>query len=269
MFSAESGESVPGLAARSRGRPGTRQADSVGNRPDPLSRPRSRHGPATCFVNGTVILPDRLIDDGIVTVHRGRIKKVGRRRDVRPTRDAVIIDAQRGFIAPGFVDIHVHGGDGADYMDGTAEAVRTANRCHARHGTTTIFPTTTTGSHERDRARCSMPASTVQRRVDGRRRRTHRRRALLRAVLRGGQGRLPSEDGPPRSGSRRSTAATSTSASSGSPRARRSCPAPRRSIARPARRRVSSPAATRMRPGRRWRGRFAPACGTSITSGAR
>ena len=34
----------------------------------------------------------------------------------------------------------------ADYMDGNAEAVRVANRAHARHGTTTIFPTTTTGT---------------------------------------------------------------------------------------------------------------------------
>jgi N-acetylglucosamine-6-phosphate deacetylase len=31
-------------------------------------------------------------------------------------------------------------------MDGTADAVRVANRCHAAHGTTTIYPTTTTGS---------------------------------------------------------------------------------------------------------------------------
>ncbi len=50
------------------------------------------------------------------------------------------------YIAPGFIDLHVHGGRGADYMDGTAEAVRTVNRAHAKHGTTTIFPTTTTGS---------------------------------------------------------------------------------------------------------------------------
>jgi N-acetylglucosamine-6-phosphate deacetylase len=44
------------------------------------------------------------------------------------------------------VDIHVHGGAGADFMDGTEAAVRTAIACHARHGTTTIFPTTTTGT---------------------------------------------------------------------------------------------------------------------------
>ena len=37
-------------------------------------------------------------------------------------------------------------GNGCDYMDGTPDAVRCANRAHLRHGTTTVFPTTTTGS---------------------------------------------------------------------------------------------------------------------------
>ena len=47
------------------------------------------------------------------------------------------------YLAPGFVDLHVHGGDGADFMDGTAEAFRTVCRCHARHGTTSLTPTST------------------------------------------------------------------------------------------------------------------------------
>jgi N-acetylglucosamine-6-phosphate deacetylase len=98
------------------------------------------------ITNGTLILPDRLIPDGMLVAAGGRIRDVGRRRGGRPAPGAVEIDARGGFIAPGFVDIHVHGGAGADYMDGTAEAVRTANRCHARHGTTTILPTTTTGT---------------------------------------------------------------------------------------------------------------------------
>jgi N-acetylglucosamine-6-phosphate deacetylase len=59
-----------------------------------------------------------------------------------------VIDARGGWISPGFIDVHVHGGGGADFMDGTAEAVRTVCATHARHGTTTIFPTTTTGSPE-------------------------------------------------------------------------------------------------------------------------
>ncbi len=98
------------------------------------------------FVNGRVILPDGVIDDGVVVSRGGRISAVGGRDDLAVPKSARTVDARKGVIAPGYVDIHVHGGDGADYMDGTPEAVKTANRCHARHGTTTIFPTTTTGS---------------------------------------------------------------------------------------------------------------------------
>jgi len=67
---------------------------------------------------------------------------------------------------PGYVDIHTHGGDGADFMDGTPEAVRTACRAHARHGTTTIFPTTTTGSPAQLAAMLSSCAA-AQRAPDG------------------------------------------------------------------------------------------------------
>ncbi len=99
------------------------------------------------FTNGAVILPDRLIADGMVECEGGRIVRVGRAR-ARLPKDAVVVDAGGGYISPGFVDIHVHGGAGADFMDGTVEAVLAACRAHARHGTTTIFPTTTTGSPE-------------------------------------------------------------------------------------------------------------------------
>ena len=95
--------------------------------------------------NGTVILPDRLIEDGEVIVRQGTIHSVGKRR-AKPQAADDVVDAQGGYISPGFVDLHVHGGDGADFMDGTPDAVRTACQCHLRHGTTTIFPTTTTGS---------------------------------------------------------------------------------------------------------------------------
>jgi N-acetylglucosamine-6-phosphate deacetylase len=98
------------------------------------------------FLNGRLVLPDRVIADGAVVARSGRISAVGRRADLVVPKQAITIDAGGGFITPGFVDIHVHGGDGADFMDGTVQAVKTANRCHARHGTTTIFPTTTTGS---------------------------------------------------------------------------------------------------------------------------
>jgi len=82
--------------------------------------------------NGTLLLPDGLVDSGSVLCDRGAIVAVG--DVVRAPKNAVVVDARGGFISPGFVDIHVHGGAGADFMDGTAEAVRTVLKAHARHG---------------------------------------------------------------------------------------------------------------------------------------
>lgn len=50
-------------------------------------------------------------------------------------------------IIPGFVDLHVPGGGGADVMQG-ADAVRTAAKLHARHGTTSFLPATITAPRE-------------------------------------------------------------------------------------------------------------------------
>ncbi len=96
------------------------------------------------FVNGTVVLPDRLLHDGMVCCEDSKIISVAERGPL--SDDVEIIDAKGGVIAPGFIDLHVHGGAGADFMDGTPEAVISVCAAHLRHGTTTIFPTTTTGS---------------------------------------------------------------------------------------------------------------------------
>jgi N-acetylglucosamine-6-phosphate deacetylase len=101
---------------------------------------------AIVFHNGTVVLPDTTLEDGVVVCRDGRISEVGRSSDVRIPDDAVRVDAAGGYIAPGFVDQHVHGARGADFMDGTEEAVRLAIQGHTRYGTTTIFPTTTTAT---------------------------------------------------------------------------------------------------------------------------
>ena len=94
-----------------------------------------------CF-RGDVILPDRILAASSVLCEDGRIVRVGGRvpRGVR--------SIEGPYIASGYIDLHVHGGNGADYMDGTPDAVRIANRAHLARGTTTIFPTTTTGSTE-------------------------------------------------------------------------------------------------------------------------
>ena len=106
---------------------------------------------------GAVVRPNGLLEDGAVLCTDGSIAAVGARAEVETPPGALEIDG--AFVAPGFVDIHVHGGAGADFMDGTLDAVLTATRAHARHGTTTIFPTTTTGSPEQLEAMLAACAS--------------------------------------------------------------------------------------------------------------
>jgi N-acetylglucosamine-6-phosphate deacetylase len=93
--------------------------------------------PTTAFVNGSLIHPDRVESNGTLVVTDGRIVP----GPVPP--DAAVIDLAGKYLGPGFVDLHVHGGDGADFMDLTADAFRTVCRCHARHGTTSLTPTST------------------------------------------------------------------------------------------------------------------------------
>jgi N-acetylglucosamine-6-phosphate deacetylase len=93
----------------------------------------------TVFTNATLVLPDRLVPNGTVRVRDGRITT---ETDI-PRDPPKVIDLGGGYLAPGFVDLHVHGGDGADFMDGTPEAFRAVCRCHARHGTTSLTPTST------------------------------------------------------------------------------------------------------------------------------
>jgi N-acetylglucosamine-6-phosphate deacetylase len=98
------------------------------------------------FTGGRVVLEGRVLDGGFVRVEGGRVAAV----EAGPARAgaAEVIDLGGGYLAPGFVDLHVHGGAGADFMDGTAEAFRTVCRAHARHGTTALLPTSTAARHD-------------------------------------------------------------------------------------------------------------------------
>ena len=58
------------------------------------------------------------------------------------------IDAGGLYVSPGFIDTHVHGGGGNDFMDGGTDPIVAAAEFHLKHGTTTILPTTLACSHE-------------------------------------------------------------------------------------------------------------------------
>ena len=96
--------------------------------------------------NGTIITPYRIIRGGTLLVDSGVITAVSEQNI--PFENALEIDAKGNYISPGFIDIHVHGGGGADFMDGTAEAFLTIAELHARFGTTAMLPTTLTSEKE-------------------------------------------------------------------------------------------------------------------------
>jgi N-acetylglucosamine-6-phosphate deacetylase len=102
----------------------------------------------TLFLNGTIVLPDCLVEDGAVLVGGQFIKKVGKRGEVVAPDQTDIVDLDGGYLLPGFVDLHIHGGDNADFMDGTHEAFRTVCQAHTRHGTTSMTPTSTVARHD-------------------------------------------------------------------------------------------------------------------------
>lgn len=92
----------------------------------------------------SLILPNEECP-GALRISQGLIIEV--RRDQRIPADGIPVLDGTGFrVCPGFVDLHVHGGGGADFMDGTPESFRLACLAHARHGTTSLLATTTAAS---------------------------------------------------------------------------------------------------------------------------
>ncbi len=97
--------------------------------------------------NAQVILPTSVLPNACVVCVDGVIEYVGS-KPRRAPKQAFIVDAKNQFLSPGFVDIHVHGGGGFDFMDATLQAVAAICGAHRKHGTTTLFPTTTTGTKD-------------------------------------------------------------------------------------------------------------------------
>ena len=101
------------------------------------------------FKNAKIITPMRVIDNGVLIVENGKISSIGPEAEVRIPQEIKVINAADNYLAPGFIDIHVHGAGGADAMDGTEEAIQKISKVHAKGGSTSIVPTTLTAPLDR------------------------------------------------------------------------------------------------------------------------
>lgn len=88
--------------------------------------------------NVKLVLQNEVTDPTCLRTEAGRITEMGA---LSPLPTEEVIEGEGGYLFPGFIDVHVHGGGGADFMDATPEAFERAVRAHLAFGTTTLVPT--------------------------------------------------------------------------------------------------------------------------------
>jgi N-acetylglucosamine-6-phosphate deacetylase len=100
------------------------------------------------FRNAHLVLPDRIVPRGSLRVRHGVITALAE-QEVQPLTDEPTYDVQGRFLAPGFIDVHIHGALRRDTMEADPEAFRTICRHHAAGGTTALALTTVTTTSEK------------------------------------------------------------------------------------------------------------------------
>jgi len=95
----------------------------------------------TLIKNARVVTKENIIENGHCIVENGLISSLGSGH-VSLLENYKEIDAKGNYLIPGFVDLHCHGGNGYDFMDGTIKSNEEIASFHLSHGTTTLFLTT-------------------------------------------------------------------------------------------------------------------------------
>jgi N-acetylglucosamine-6-phosphate deacetylase len=96
------------------------------------------------FTAGKLFTPTDTIEHPVVLVEQGRVLEISDRNHRHVPPGVSISDFGNDVIAPGYVDLHIHGSAGCDVMDDAADALPAIERLLARHGVTGYFPTTVT-----------------------------------------------------------------------------------------------------------------------------
>src|SRR5690606_14160416 len=96
------------------------------------------------IINGQIITPYRILKNGELLIRNGKVEAISEQPIDAP--DAQVIDAKGNYVSPGFVELHVHGGGGFDFMDNNLESYLGVAETHVRYGTTSMLPTMLTST---------------------------------------------------------------------------------------------------------------------------
>lgn len=97
---------------------------------------------------GRLFTPTEEIEDGTLLIEHGCVRAVGRRAGLVLPPNASELDVRPLTLAPGFVDVHIHGAGGHDAMEARVEALQAICSMAARHGTTALLATVMTAPPE-------------------------------------------------------------------------------------------------------------------------
>src|SRR3954471_20618365 len=92
------------------------------------------------LAGGDLVLPDRILTRASLILDGTRIASLEPQARV-DAAGAIIVDAADCYVVPGFVDVHVHGVEGHDTLDGGSPIAEIASRL-PRYGVTAFCPTT-------------------------------------------------------------------------------------------------------------------------------
>lgn len=104
------------------------------------------------LLRGRLLLADEPLEDGLIAWRAGKIVYAGIPEGLPESlrQEAGAIPAKgKGLIVPGFIDIHVHGGNGEDFMDASPDVLDKITSFHSSQGTTAMLATSMTAPKER------------------------------------------------------------------------------------------------------------------------
>ena len=97
------------------------------------------------IINAKIVLVDKVIDNGYIVIKNGLIEEI---KEGKYSENDIVFDAEGKILMPGFIDVHVHGSCGIDFMDADVQDYRIISESMYEEGVTTFLATTLTSGFD-------------------------------------------------------------------------------------------------------------------------